>query len=96
MAFEKPIYLDNNATTPCDPGVGKNVAIFTEIYGTPANGYHIQGRMAAKAVDKARGQIANLIGATAIRDNLYWGATESNHLAIFGISRFSTNSFEID
>jgi len=94
MALEKPIYLDNNATTPCDPGVvEKMLPFFTEIYGNPANGYHILGRMAAKAVDKARGQIAQLIGAQPYEIIFTGGATESNNLAILGISRFSSNNF---
>jgi len=88
--MENSIYLDNNATTPCDPRVvEKMLPYFSEIYGNPANGYHIQGRMAAKAVDKARGQIAQLIGAQPYEIIFTGGATESNNLAIFGISRFS-------
>ena len=92
--MENSIYLDNNATTPCDPRVvEKMLPYFSEIYGNPANGYHIQGRMAAKAVDKARGQIAQLIGAQPYEIIFTGGATESNNLVIFGISRFSKNSF---
>ena len=92
--MENSIYLDNNATTPCDPRVvEKMLPYFSEIYGNPANGYHFQGRNAAKAIDKARGQIAQLIGAQPYEIIFTGGATESNNLAIFGISRFSKNSF---
>lgn len=88
MGVEKPIYLDNNATTPCDPRVvEKMLPFFTEIYGNPSNGYHIQGRMAAKAVENAREQIANLIGAQPFEILFTSGATESNNLAIFGTAR---------
>jgi len=62
--MNEPIYLDNNATTPCDPHVAeKMLPYFYQIYGNPANGFHQQGRRAAKAIDEARDQIANLIGA---------------------------------
>ena len=88
MLLEKTIYLDNNATTPCDPRVVETMLpYFSEIYGNPANGYHIQGRMAAKAVDKARGQIAELIGAQPYEIFFTGGASESDNLAIFGIIR---------
>lgn len=92
--MENSIYLDNNATTPCDPRVvEKMLPYFSEIYGNPANGYHIQGQMAGIAVDKARGQIAQLIGAQPYEIIFTGGASESDNLAIFGISRFSKNSF---
>jgi len=88
MVLEKTIYLDNNATTPCDPRVvEKMLPYFSEIYGNPANGYHVQGRMAAKAVDKARGQIAELIGAQPYEIFFTGGASESDNLVIFGIIR---------
>jgi cysteine desulfurase len=82
------IYLDNNATTPCDPRVvNKMLPFFTEIYGNPANGLHKQGRLAAKAVDEAREQVANLIGARPKEIIFTSGATESDNLAILGIAR---------
>ncbi len=86
--MENIIYLDNNATTPCDPRVvEKMLPYYGEIYGNPANGYHVQGRMAAKAVDNARGQIAELIGAQPYEIFFTGGASESDNLAIFGIIR---------
>jgi cysteine desulfurase len=82
------IYLDNNATTPCDPKVvEKMLPYFNEIYGNPANGLHKQGRLASKAVDEAREQVANLIGARAHEIVFTSGATESDNLAILGIAR---------
>lgn len=90
---EKMIYLDNNATTPCDPRVvEKMLPYFSEIYGNPANGYHIQGRMASKAVEKARGQIAELIGAQPNEMFFTGGASESDNLAIFGITQKAKNN----
>jgi len=85
---ETPIYLDNNATTPCDPRVlEKMLPYFNEIYGNPSNGYHRQGRLAAKAIDVAREQVANLIGAQPYEIIFTGGATESNNLAILGTAR---------
>jgi cysteine desulfurase len=84
----KGIYLDYNATTPCDPCVvEKMLPYFTEIFGNPSNGLHRQGRLAAKAVDEAREQIASLIGVTPREIVFTAGATESNNLAILGLAR---------
>ena len=52
------IYLDYNATTPCDPRVvEKMLPFFSEWYGNPATGLHLQGRRAARAVDEARDRL---------------------------------------
>ncbi len=88
MKTDTGIYLDYNATTPCDPRVvEKMLPFFSEIYGNPANGLHKQGRLAAKAVEEARGQVAELIGARAHEIVFTSGATESDNLAILGIAR---------
>ena len=82
------IYLDYNATTPCDPRVvEKMLPYFTEIYGNPANGFHKQGKLSAKAVDEAREQVADLIGARSQEIVFTSGATESDNLAILGSAR---------
>jgi len=82
------IYLDYNATTPCDPRVvDRMLPFFTEIYGNPANGLHRQGRMAAQAVDEAREQVANFIGVHSEEIYFTSSATESNNLAILGLAR---------
>lgn len=82
------IYLDYNATTPCDPRVvEKMLPFFTEIYGNPANGLHRQGRLAAQAVDEAREQVANFIGVQPEEIFFTSGATESNNLGIIGLAR---------
>lgn len=81
------IYLDYNATTPCDPlVVEKMLPFFNQVYGNPSNSLHRQGRMAAKAVDEARQQIANLIEAQPGEIYFTSGATESNNLVIFGVA----------
>jgi cysteine desulfurase len=81
------IYLDYNATTPCDPRVVERMLpFFTEIYGNPANGLHRQGRLAAQAVDEAREQVANFIGVNSEEIYFTSGATESNNLAIAGVA----------
>lgn len=85
------IYLDYNATTPCAPlVVEKMLPFFNKVYGNPSNGLHRQGRMAAKAVGEAREQVADLIGAQPGEIYFTSGATESNNLAIFGISKLIT------
>ncbi len=86
------VYLDYNATTPCDPRVvEKMLPYFSEIYGNPANGLHRQGRMAAKAIDDAREKVALLIGAREKEIVFTSGATESDNLAILGVARINRN-----
>lgn len=88
MSSEQPIYLDNNATTRCDPAVvAAMLPYFTEWYGNAATGLHAQGRRAARAVDSARQEVAELIGAYSDEIVFTSGATESNNLAILGLAR---------
>ena len=86
--MEAPIYLDNNATTPCDLRVvEKMLPYFSQWYGNPANGLHAQGRKAGRAIDEAREQVAALIHARLGEIVFTAGATESNNLAILGVAR---------
>lgn len=86
----EPIYLDNNATTPCDPRVVDQMLPYLDrIYGNPANGLHSLGRKAARAVDVAREQVASLIGARPSEIIFTSGATESNHLGIIGTAAYA-------
>lgn len=88
--MDKSIYLDYNATTPCDPRVVEAMLpYFSEVYGNPANGLHALGRRAARAVETAREQVAALIGARAGEIVFTSGATESNHLAILGTAEYA-------
>jgi cysteine desulfurase len=87
MALKFPIYLDHNATTPMDPRVlEKMTPYFTEHFGNASSRNHAYGWAAEDAVDKARHQVASLIGGTA--KEIIWtsGATESNNLAIKGVA----------
>ncbi len=86
----RPIYLDNQATTRCDERVvAAMLPFFTERFGNPHSVEHAMGRDAEAAVETARGQVAALIGAEPREIVLTSGATESNNIAIKGAARFA-------
>jgi cysteine desulfurase len=85
----EPIYMDYQATTPCDPRVvDKMLPWFTEKFGNPHSRNHHYGWQAEEAVETARAQIAAIIGADAKEIVFTSGATESNNLAIKGVAQF--------
>ena len=84
-----PIYLDYGATTPVDPRVvDAMIPWLREHFGNPASRSHAWGWEAEEAVEKARAQVADLIGADS--REIVWtsGATESINLALKGAAQF--------
>jgi cysteine desulfurase len=91
----RPVYLDNHATTPVDPRVLAAMRPWwEENCANPASVEHALGRAAEEAVEQARAEIAGLIGAEAREIVLTSGATEANNLAIKGAARFAAASGE--
>lgn len=83
--FKEYVYLDNNATTPVDPRVMEAVMpYFTNLYGNAASN-HSMGRTIQNLINKARGQVGDLIDAN--EEDIYFtaGATEAINLALRGL-----------
>jgi len=85
--MKTPVYLDYSATTPCDPRVVQRMLpFFSETFGNAASRSHAYGWTAEAAVEEARAQVAQLIGAH--QKEIIWtsGSTEANNLAIKGVA----------
>ncbi|MFL5280185.1 MAG: cysteine desulfurase family protein [Rhodopila sp.] len=89
----QPVYLDNQATTRCDPRVVQAMLpFFSEDYGNPHSVEHVMGRKAEEAVERARMQVASLLGADEKEIIFTSGATEANNIAIKGAARFAAGT----
>jgi hypothetical protein len=85
----RPLYMDVQATTPMDPRVLDTMLPYlTSLYGNPHSRTHAYGWEAEEAVEAARKQVADLIGADPREIVFTSGATESNNMAIKGVARF--------
>jgi len=79
------VFFDHISTAPLDPRVLEAMMPYlTGWYGNPSSHIHEQGQAAVRALDKARGEVASLIGAKPSEVVFTSGATESNNLAILG------------
>lgn len=82
----RPIYLDHHATTPCDPRVVEAMLPwFTGQAGNAGSSKHAYGKEAAVAVQRARIQVASLLGASPKEVVFTSGATEALNLALKGL-----------
>ncbi|KAM4034207.1 cysteine desulfurase [Anomaloglossus baeobatrachus] len=85
----RPLYMDVQATSPLDPRVlDRMLPYLVNYYGNPHSRTHEYGWESEKAMEKAREQVASLIGADPREIIFTSGATESNNLALKGVARF--------
>ncbi|MGH8179441.1 MAG: cysteine desulfurase family protein [Steroidobacteraceae bacterium] len=86
----EPVYLDYAATTPVDPAVAEAMGrclATPEGLGNASSATHVFGRRAAEQIERARAQVAALIGAAPAEIFFTSGATESDNLAVLGVAR---------
>ena len=84
----EPVYLDFNATTPCDPAVVEAMLpFFSNHFANPASRDHGPGREAAVVLEGARRRVAAALGASAPTEVVFTsGATEANNMALLGLA----------
>src|SRR4249920_1163185 len=84
----RPIYLDHHATTPVAPEVlTAMMPYFSDRFGNPSGKAHALAREADEAVERARGQVGALVGASPEEIVFTSGATEADNLAVRGAAR---------
>ena len=91
MSDRRIVYLDNAATTPVDPRVAAEMRECLEqdgVFGNPSSLSHAYGREAQRRVERARAEVASLVGARPEQVLFTSGATESDNLAVLGAVRF--------
>ena len=92
MKLNRPIYLDNQSTTPVDPKVlEKIIPYYTEKFGNEASQTHLYGWEARSSIEIAREKISKLIGSSENEIYFTSGATESINLALKGIAHYKKN-----
>eukprot|EP00755_Sulcionema_specki_P028426 Sspe_Gene.89868::Locus_61541_Transcript_1_1_Confidence_1.000_Length_1789::g.89868::m.89868/K04487/iscS, NFS1; cysteine desulfurase len=89
LSVSRPIYLDAQATQPVDPRVlDAMMPYFCDEFGNPHSRSHEYGWVSEKAVDRAREQVASVIGAQPREIVFTSGATESNNIVVKGVPKF--------
>src|SRR5258705_1830189 len=87
MTIPSPVYLDCNATTPVEEAVIETMMYYLRVeYGNAGSRTHGYGSTAAQAVRRAREQVASVVDTSLGNVIFTSGATESNNIAIFGLS----------
>jgi cysteine desulfurase len=91
--MSRPVYLDCNATTPLEPAVLEVMQRYLEQdFGNEGSRTHVYGAAAKQAVQKAREQVASVVGVKREEVIFTSGATESNNLALLGLAAFGRSS----
>jgi len=94
--MQKRIYLDHASSTPLDERVKKEMGPYwSEVFGNPG-GIHQEGQEAKRAVEKARDEIAEIIGVSSDEIIFTSGGTEANSLALIGHLNYLENKNQLN